>query len=256
VASFFQIRSYFTYWLNAVDQHSLHSPFFFDFYSFLVKGEDKHPAIAADLRKKLERDNRNLVVEDFGTGSKLNNVRKISSIAETSLSQPRFSAMFRRIIERYQHKTIIELGTSLGINTLYLAQNKDSKVYTFEGSKAIAELATLTFEFAGQKNIRMIQGNIDLTYPEFLTTIRKIDFLFVDANHTYQATLKYFTDSLAKTHEKTVIVIDDIHSSSAMEKAWKEIIENPLVHSSADLYRCGVLFFDPSLHKQHVILQF
>jgi predicted O-methyltransferase YrrM len=256
VASSFQIRSYLTYWLDAVDQHSLHSPFFFDFYSGVVKGAEKHPPIAADLRKKLETDPRTVVVEDFGTGSRLNNVRTISSIALKSLSSPRFSAMFSRIIQRYEHKTIIELGTSLGINTLYLARNREAKIYTFEGSKSIAELALLTFEFAGHKNIKLIQGNIDSTYPDFLTTLRKIDFLFIDANHTYEATIKYFTDSLPKTHEKTVIVIDDIHASPAMEKAWKKIIENPLVHSSADIYRCGVLFFDPSLNKQHVILQF
>ncbi len=40
-----------------------------------------------------------------------------------------------------------------------------------------------------------------------------------------------------------------------INKAWKEICKHDLVYTSLDLYRCGILFFDPSLNKQHVVLQ-
>jgi predicted O-methyltransferase YrrM len=151
---------------------------------------------------------------------------------------------------------VIELGTSLGINTLYLAQHKNSKVTTFEGSDEIATLAEITFDFAHAANIKVIRGNIDKTLPDFLQTIRKVDFALIDANHTYEATLRYFNLLLPRIHEKSVVVIDDIHYSPGMEKAWNEICASKLVHSAADLYRAGILFFDPSLNKQRVILQF
>jgi predicted O-methyltransferase YrrM len=252
----FQIKSYLNYWLDAVDQHSLHSPFFFDFYTAVLYGNSPEFSAIESLREKLLSDHRTIVVEDMGTKGHLNSVRMISEIAASSLSTPRFSSLFHRIIKRYDHKTVIELGTSLGINTLYLADKKDAKVVTFEGSSEIAALAELTFEFGGAKNIRLIQGNIDATFPEFLLGVRKVDFVLIDANHTYEATMRYFTNVLGKMHEKSVMAIDDIHASPGMEKAWKQIIDHKLVHSSADAFRCGFLFFDPSLNKQHVILQF
>jgi hypothetical protein len=57
-------------------------------------------------------------------------------------------------------------------------------------------------------------------------------------------------------HYKSALIIDDIHQSPEMEKAWKEIQQHALVYGSIDLYRCGIVFFDPSLNKQHVVLQF
>jgi predicted O-methyltransferase YrrM len=197
-----------------------------------------------------------ITVTDLGSGASMESQRTISSIAETSLSPSKFSALYKRIISKYNHTSIIELGTSLGINTLYLAASKNSKVTTFEGCPEIAGIAAFTFEFAGASNISLIQGNINQTLPAFLQTIRKFDFAFIDANHTYEATMKYFNLLISRLHEKSVIVIDDIHHSVEMEKAWETIIASKLVYGSIDLYRAGVVFFDPSLNKQHVILQF
>ena len=245
-----------SYWLNAVDEHSLHSPFFFDFYTGVVKGKSKPLEQAEALRQKLLKDKRVITVNDFGTGWSSGSARKIASIAKSSLSSQRFSSLYHRIISKYQHRVVIELGTSLGINTLYLAKSEDVNVVTLEGSQEIAQLAELTFQFAGASNIRLLEGNIDATLSSYLQAIRKFDFAFVDANHTYDATMKYFNLFTGKLHEKSVIVIDDIHHSKSMEKAWHAIISNKLVYGSIDLYRCGILFFDPSLNKQHVILQF
>lgn len=252
----FQINSYLSYWLDAVDQHSLHSPFFFDFYTKVIKSTSGPFEKIEDLRKKLRSDNRTITVNDPGTKGMIRNVRKISEIASSSLTPEIYSLIYNRVIQKFDHKIIVELGTSLGINTLYLAAKKNCRVTTFEGSDEVADIAELTFEFGQAKNIALQRGNIDSTLPDFLLTIRKVDFAFIDANHTYEATTRYFRHLLSKINEKSVFALDDIHSSSGMEKAWKEIRGHDLVYGSADLYRCGFVFFDPSLNKQHVILQF
>jgi predicted O-methyltransferase YrrM len=253
----FRVRSFLSYWLNAVDEHSLHSPFFFDFYTRLVKDLRDHRKFAhiETLRDKLLRDKRKIYVEDLGSRAAVPPLRKISTIANTSLSQPRFSRLYFRIAEYFDARTIVELGTSLGMNALYLAEKSDTTVTTFEGSPAIAELASISFEFASKKNIRLIQGDIDHTLPAFLEGIRKIDLAFIDANHRYEPTMRYFGYLLKKVHEKSVIILDDIHHSPPMAAAWKAIRSNGLVYASADLFRCGIVFFDPSLNKQHVMLQ-
>lgn len=201
------------------------------------------------------QDNRIIPVNDLGEKEKKKTLRKISFITRTSLSTPRFSSFYFRIACNFRASTIVELGTSFGINALYLAEKKDATITTFEGSPDIASIAEFTFEFAAKKNVEFISGIIDITLPVFLQRVRKVDFAFIDANHQYEPTIKYFEFLLKKIHDKSVLVLDDIHYSPEMERAWKVIKNHRLVYASADLYRCGIVFFDPSLNKQHVILQ-
>jgi predicted O-methyltransferase YrrM len=259
VPTLFQIKTFLSYWLDAVDEHSLHSPFFFDFQRHVVKQKStKNFSAYESLRTKLKNDKRKVTVQDLGAGSRFNSnsTRTISEIATTSLSSPKYASLYNRIIKNSAAKNIVELGTSLGINTLYLANNDAVRVTTFEGASAIADIARSTFEFAGAQNITIIEGDIGITLPGFLNTTHKIDFVFMDANHRCEPTLKYFDCLVRKLHQHSIIVVDDIHYSSEMEKAWHTMQQYTTVYGSADLYQCGILFFDPSLNKQHVVLQF
>ena len=256
--TFFQLKTFLNYWLDAVDEHSLHSPFLFDLYTKIIKVEAEGIAEIENLRTQLLTDQREIVIDDLGKGSKhlTSQKRKISDIAKTSLSDLKFSQLYLRLMNHAKAKNTIELGTSLGINTLYLSKKSDAKVFTFEGSDSIAEIADISFEFGGAKNIELIKGNIDTTLYSNLSRMPKADFVFMDANHRYEATMKYFNWLLMKIHHSSIMVVDDIHDNPGMEKAWKEIKNHDLVYVTVDLYRCGILFFDPSLTKQHAVMQF
>lgn len=254
---FFRARSFLSWWLEAIDEHSLHSPFFFDLYTTQIKPRTSLEPYAhiESLRKKLIRDERYITVRDLGSKALAKSTRKISSIARTSLTPARYSVLYARLAHYIGATCIVELGTSFGINTLYLAEKRDATVTTFEGAPAVADIAALTFEFAAKKNIELVMGNIDKTLPAFLQRTQRLDLVFMDANHRCEPTLRYFEWLLKKVHNKSVVIIDDIHHSSDMEKAWRAVQGHRLVYGSADLFRCGILFFDPSLNKQHVILQ-
>lgn len=243
-----------------MDEHSLHSPFFFDLYTQTIKGGSDKGAFDTieQLRSKLRSDNRSIEVADFGAGSShaKGSRRQISEIAKTSLSEQKYSLLYRKILDRFNCQSILELGSSLGINTLYLASRKGCHVTTFEGSPSLAETAQKLFVATEAVNISVIPGNIDHTLPEFLRSTDKIDFAFLDANHRYEPTLDYFRGIIEKVHPRSVIVVDDIHHSGQMERAWMDIQRNPSVYGTADLYRCGLVFFDPSLNHQHYVLQF
>ena len=259
--TFFQLKSFFTYFLDNVDDHSLHSPFFFTFYTHILKTHllSESTTRLESYRKRLVEDDRSLMVEDLGAGSahfKSNSPRKVSDIARTSLSPRKFCNLYSRIIKEYDYKNVVELGTSLGLNSLYLGLSATTRVRTFEGSESVATIAEELFSLAGSQNIKLVRGNIDLTLPVELGTTDTLDFALIDANHRYAPTLKYFDMLASKVSEKGMVVIDDIHASQQMEKAWKSIQEDVRVHATADLYRCGLVFFDPSLDKQHVVLRF
>ncbi|MBX2910610.1 MAG: class I SAM-dependent methyltransferase [Cyclobacteriaceae bacterium] len=252
------LASYLSHWLHRVDEHSIHSPFFFDFYNQVIKKSRKatgHPRIER-LRNTLLKDQTPVPNDDPGAGPRLDKKGKktISRIAKNSLSPPWASRLYQRIIQYNDSKNIVELGTSLGLNTLYLAEKEGARVSTFEGSTALAHMALTHFGLFEKENINLIEGNIDRTLPEFLQNTGKIDFALMDANHRHEPTLRYFNLLARRLTDKSILAVDDIHWSREMERAWETLHRHELVYGSIDLYRCGLLFFDPALNKQHFIL--
>ena len=259
MSKFFQLQSYLTYWLDQVDEHSLHSPFLYDLYTQVIHRNESiiDESLITQLREKLLTTDLMIEVADFGAGAVLTGrKRNVKDIARTSLSPRKYSALYARLIHHFKCREVVELGTSLGINALYLAGNPGTRLTTFEGASEIASVARNTVEFAGMTNIQIIEGEIRTTLPQFIAKAPKIDFAFLDAHHRYEPTIRYFETLLPRIHDASLILIDDIHYTAEMEQAWKQLKTHPLVHASVDLYRVGMLFFDPSLNKQHVVIQF
>jgi len=256
VSKFFQLKSYFNHWLDVVDEHSIHSPFFYEFYNDVIKKDDpdNEGYIAIEeIRQKLLTNPSEVTVNDLGASSLhfKNESRPISKIATTSLSPAAYCRLYNRIIQHNHASNILELGTSMGITTLYLALNKNAHVTTFEGNPSMIHIALTNFEYFHLKNIDLIEGNLDITLSDYLLKPARIDFVLMDANHRYEPTIRYFNLLSRRMAERGVIVMDDIHHSLEMNKAWNELRNHQLVYGSTDLFRCGILFFDPALNRQH-----
>ena len=125
-----------------------------------------------------------------------------------SASSARLSSLYTHIIDYCAAKYIVELGTSIGLNTLYLASTKNGQVFTFEGSKALANVALTHFAYFDSKNIHLIEGNIDKTLPEFLQKTDKLNFVLMDANHRYEPTIRYFELLTRRLNEQSIVVVE------------------------------------------------
>jgi predicted O-methyltransferase YrrM len=255
VQNLFRVKSFLSHWLDTVDEHSLHSPFFFDFYRKVIKGKNDGDSFIEieKTRSRLLSNRSTLQVKDLGAASAHFNTgdRSISKVASTSLSKEKQCALFYRIIKYFNAKNILELGTSMGITTLYLAKGEETKVTTFEGNPDMINIALTNFESFNKKNITLVKGNIDETLHDYLQNPAKIDFALIDANHRYEPTVRYFNLLARRMGDHGVMVIDDIYHSEEMAKAWNELKKHDLVYASVDLFRCGLLFFDLNLNKQH-----
>lgn len=162
-----------------------------------------------------------------------------------------------RLASSKKTKVVIELGTSLGINTLYLsAAYPEAKIYTFEGCPQTAELARKLFKSWHIQNIALIEGNINETLPQLLSQIQQVDLVYQDANHRYAPTLHYYDMLYERATQESIFIVDDIYWSSGMHKAWKNLISRTEVTLSIDLFDAGFLFFKPSLSKQRYTLMF
>ena len=117
--------------------HGVHSPFVFDFIIHVLNDKKKYdcyPKIES-VRKQLLKNNNTIEVEDFGAGSAVIPFknRMVKDIAASSLKKKKYAQLLFRVAKYYDSKTIVELGTSFGISTSYLASpNSNSKVFFYK----------------------------------------------------------------------------------------------------------------------------
>lgn len=235
----------------------MHSPFVYDFIRQVLNDRQHDPAYdrVEALRKKLRSDHTEIEVLDFGAGSTKSggNRRKISAIARNAAKPAKYGQLLMRIAKYYQPQIILELGTSLGLSTSYLALgNPAARILTLEGAPSIAAKAASNFRELGLKNIQQVTGNFDDTLKDALSDLNKVDLAFIDGNHQLAPTLQYFNAILSRTHNDSILVFDDIHWSDEMEQAWEQIKKHPATRTSIDLFFVGIVFFRKEFHEvQH-----
>lgn len=247
--------------MHAFKLHGVHSPFVFDLYHNVLQHTGHFQAYyhVEALRDELLQDKRELQVTDFGAGSKISQhkTRKVKDIARTSAKPAKYGQLLFRLVNHFQPHILFELGTSLGLTTSYLAEaRKKGRIYTFEGCPNIASIARKNFQQLGLQNIKVIEGNLDETLQQQLQQVEQLDFAFLDGNHRYEPTMRYFERCLAKSHEQTVLVLDDIYWSGEMKAAWQEIKRHPQVRQTVDLYFVGLVFFRTQQPKENFTLNF
>jgi predicted O-methyltransferase YrrM len=257
-------KKYFNYYRAASNRkgHGMHSPFVFDFIlNVLNNGShyDPPPEIEAQ-RKKLLKDKRQLQIEDLGAGSRSGTSRQktVAQIANDAMKPERYAQVLYRLVKHYQPSSVVELGTSLGITTSYLSTaNPEAIITTIEGSKAVMEIARENLRTLQCKNVRQVHGNFDLVLGEVLQGLQSVDLAYIDGNHRYEPTIRYFHQFLDKTHAGTILVFDDIHWSEEMEKAWEEIKAHPSVQYTIDIFFLGFVFFRKEFRvRQDFIVRF
>lgn len=253
---FTRFRASLSYIIRAQNAHGIHSPFVFDFYQHVWKSNSiakLDPAIE-QRRSELLSDFTEILVNDLGAGSDLTpgKKRKIADITRFSSKPTRWVLFLTRLIQHYKYKQILDLGSSLGLTTSYLAQY--AAVVSVEGCSQIGNLAQKNWATLGLSVDSRI-GNIDEVLPSILAEKEAFDLVILDANHRYEPTKRYVEQILNHLPEQGCLVMDDIHWSRGMEKAWLEIIQDPRISVSIDLFEMGVLFVHAKQAKQHFILR-
>lgn len=257
------LRRMWTFYVNAHTKYDVHSPFISKLIVAMkepLSREDNTKIQGVEIvRKKLLKDQRKISLQPMGAGSRLkeNNTISVSQLAARSLSTPRQCLTYFRLLKWLQPSTILELGTSLGISTMYhhLAAPR-AHLISIEGRMPVHRIAREII--AGHKkvkNIDLLQGLFDEHLENALTLLGKVDYVFIDGDHRGSSLIKYLQQILPHTHDRSIIVVHDIYWSDDMLDAWNEIITWPQIKASLDIYEMGVLIFNSSvLHQQNVRL--
>ena len=194
-------------------------------------------------------------VQDLGSGSREGNSggsRSVAEIAKYSLSPPFKCKWLYELAQWWQPSHLLELGTSLGVSTLYLSMaSPKAHLVTLEGSPAQAALAKDAFEQYASSPILCKVG----AFHEVLPTLvgQPWEMVFVDGHHDGEATLAYWDWVVQNSGSRCLMVFDDIYWSPSMTEAWLKIQERSSL--SLDFYHFGVVIQDSKImRKQHFSL--
>lgn len=241
--------------------HGIHSPFVYDLYTNCIDTKRKEAIFAKieETRASLLKNNTILPKTNFGAGSKGSNSKSVTIkgiVKRASIPKYEGELLFK-LANYLNPRTIIELGSSTGISTMYLASGcRNAKVISIEGDINLINLAAQNVNKLGLSNVTLINGDFDALIPSIINSVENVDLVFIDGNHSEEATIKYFNLFSAKVNTETLIIFDDIRWSKGMKNAWKTICTDIRVSISIDLFNCGLVFFRKGIVKQHFNLRY
>jgi predicted O-methyltransferase YrrM len=244
-----QIRSFLMYLVRAKTPAQMHSPFLYALLTDIHTGKPRNPLFA-----QIEQSRASLLANldtvsdvDHGAGSRSGIKKKsrtVREIARTSLSSAAKCRMISRLIAREKPESILELGTSLGIMSAYLASaNASAHLHTIEANPDIMQHAQHMAGSMKLENISFHEGTFDAVLPELLQKINPIQFVLIDGDHKGSSLLRYYHLIKPSLSNDAIVMIDDIRWSADMYDGWKELLRDSDVTCSLDYFTFGLLFF-------------
>lgn len=260
--SFQSLYQYFRHRLQAANAkgHGVHSPFLFNFIQHVLNDRTLYDEYAypEQYRAELFSDTSIYTAVDHGASARSGQQLRVDRTARVSLQPSKWAQLLFRIIRYYHPGPVLELGTSLGVTTHYLAlADREQPVLTLEGDPFIADRARTHFEQSGLVNTTVWTTPFDQRLPAALDQLGQVGFALVDGNHRKEPTLAYVDQLMPYLGNQSILVLDDIHWSVPMQEAWVQIQSRPEVRCTIDLFRMGIVFFRTDFHEPvHIRLRY
>lgn len=248
---------YLKYLVISRSKYRIHSPFIYNYDTKVIN--DKRKFYAFDdieyLRKQLLHNRTQIPVASFGAKTAAGKSNKKISIARIIRHEGvsvNFGRLLFRTVQYFKPKTILELGCGLGISTAYMAAaDSKTKIISIEGSEDRVNIARLNLKVLELNQVDIRQGAFMEQLPQALKDLESLDMVFIDGDHTEEASIKLFETILPYLHNNSLVIIHDIHWSAAMTRAWEHIIKMPEANVSIDLFFAGMIFLRRQQAREH-----
>lgn len=211
-----------------------------------TRSEEARLAAIEQERARMLADHSPLEIADRENGT----VAMATGASKTA----RMCRLLYAIVSAYKPKTVLEMGTNVGISSAYIAAalravNNGGEVWTMEGSAERLAQARQVHS-AVDLNVWYVEGMFDEMLDSALEQTGPVDFAFIDGNHHYEPTLAYFEKIFAHSTANAVFVFDDIRWSDGMERAWNEVSADDRFDVSIDLGRIGICARESALNEK------
>ncbi|MCS6790523.1 MAG: class I SAM-dependent methyltransferase [Bacteroidia bacterium] len=143
----------------------------------------------------------------------------LASLVRRSATPPFKGKLLYDLVYRYRPRRMLELGTHVGIGTLYLYQAAPNAIlHSVEGSPELAHFARQHFRLFGA-SVKLHIGS----FAEILPLLSgPWDLVYIDGDHRPEAFLSYLHLLYPQLSNKARIICDDIFWSRDMYRAWEK----------------------------------
>ncbi len=227
--------------------HGVHSPFAFDFITNVI--EEKLPYyIFEDIEKRrAELLYCKDVIEFLSSKGNLKK-KTVAEVTSREIQSAKYGALLFRLVNFLQCKSILQVGASTGIMTLYLSSSsKDLRCVVLEDR---AELIPVIQKQCKSLNI----NNVQIESGEYVNSLEKVlekqdyfDLVFLNTIRNPELT-KNILDRRIKTR---LLVVDNIRKNKKSKALWQMVTDNPHARITIDLYYLGIALFEEKFYKKH-----
>ena len=178
--------------------------------------------------------------------------RRISEVVDETSFCKTYDQMLFRIVQFMKPKTIVEVGTSVGISTAYLATpNSKANVYSIGKSKGVATLEELNFRRMGIDNVKVLcEDDAAQTLDGLFCETNKIDLLYFGRSCSAEDIRSIVYEKRNLFSENAVVIVSDIHRNEKKEILWDELKEIPDFNVNLELFVYGILFCNENLQRE------
>lgn len=257
--SLFRVLAFLRHMIYSRSRYRIHSPWVYTFCTEVLPHKRSGVGNRIEERRKiLLKSDQWIRFVDYGAGPDGQHVRrKVSEMVHTASRKRRSGELLYRICRHYKPRRGLELGTHLGLATMYqVAGGIFERFVTLDGAANVVEIAQSGFE-EWTFQPECITGPFEETLFDVVDlTVLKPDYVFVDGNHQYEPAMRYFHHLLPYMADGAIMIWDDIYWSKDMQKAWNEIIRHPEVTVSIDIFFLGICLVRHNQAKEHFRLRF
>ena len=238
--------------------YGIHSTFVYNFILNTFKKKVSMQISSDILRFRNDLYSNNTIVSSQAFGASNNSARVVvSKLAHSSSSRIKYLKLLVSIINYMNYTDILELGSCCGLSAAAMGiSSSNVNVYTVEGDEYRFNIAKEYINKWKLNNINPICSDFNSVLDRFANSEKKFDLIFIDGDHSYKSTIKYFNKALQLLSENGVIVIDDINWSKGMKMAWMEIKSYDKVRLSIDVYQMGIIINLQNFAKQNFTIRY
>jgi predicted O-methyltransferase YrrM len=245
------VLDYAKYCFDAKNRHGLHSPFVYRLvdeviYDFSLKSDYYQ---LAHLRQQVLHDRGSFVMKDHRMAVKAFQKKEGKSLHAMQL--------IYRLANYFSFSRLIELGSSMGIDTAYLAKAvPQAKIMSIGHDAYTASITSENLTKQAIKNVELLMGNSRRVLSRAIADLSSVDFLLINRGNRKDVMLDCFDLCLPKLKETSVVVVDAIYQNKEMKAYWQQIKAHPQVTVTLDLFQMGLAFVRPQQAEEHFKIRF
>lgn len=176
------------------------------------------------------------------------NKDKLEQAGLNKITDTEYAELLFRLVNRFNSREILEIGSGLGVNTLYL--NTHSK-------QAIVTCVELKDEKTKKAQLLLADKLENIIFTNVLTTLESSFNTIIWDLETFPNPKNLVIETIEKAIKPNgFIVLNYINKRKENKEVWKKILQLENLTMSFDLGTVGIGFFKPSLPKLNYDIYF